>query len=341
MSPSQEIPLLKYTIFLLFCGLTITGMILGAQLLIPMTWALLFSFVLFPVCRFLEKKKFKRAWAAVAATILFCLVSGFILFFLIYQAAIILKGEGALLEKVKEGLNQLNQTTKSRWGVNLFPGGGSFQPMDVVRLVAGHVSMIGSNLVTLTLIPMYLFFMLNYRDVVHKYVVKKFKGTELKAAEDFLHRAQSSIENYLLGTLLLTCACAVMSFIILLLFGIEYAYFFAVFIAVLNLIPYVGNLLAFIVVLLYVWLSSDSMSTATFVGLSLYASNLIQENFLRPALIGDKMEMNAGMVFTAVVVGGMVWGFSGMVLFIPLLGILQALLDSKEEWKPYALFFKS
>lgn len=66
-----------------------------------------------------------------------------------------------------------------------------------------------------------------------------------------------------------------------------------------------------------------------------------KENFLRPKLIGDKMEMNAMMVFTAVVVGGMIWGFSGMVLFIPMLGVLQALLNSNPLWKPYTIFFEA
>jgi predicted PurR-regulated permease PerM len=52
------------------------------------------------------------------------------------------------------------------------------------------------------------------------------------------------------------------------------------------------------------------------------------------------MEMNAMMVFTAVIVGGMVWGFSGMVLFIPMVGILQALVNSHPDWKGYAILFE-
>jgi predicted PurR-regulated permease PerM len=114
-----------------------------------------------------------------------------------------------------------------------------------------------------------------------------------------------------------------------------------VFVAVLNLIPYIGNLAAFVVLLMFVWITKDSGAIVFFVALSLWLSNMIQENFLRPKLIGDKMEMNAMMVFTAVVVGGMIWGFSGMVLFIPLLGILQALLNSNPEWKPFAVFFEA
>lgn len=168
-----------------------------------------------------------------------------------------------------------------------------------------------------------------------------FKGGELESMRTFFTSAKNSIQNYLAGTLLLTGVSAIMSFVILLFCGIHYAFFFAVFIAVLNLLPYIGNLIAFAVVLVFVWITKESMGIVLLVGGLLYASNLVQENFLRPKMVGDKMEMNAMMVFSAVILGGMIWGFSGMVLFIPLLGILQALLNSKKEWKGYAIFFKS
>ncbi len=92
------------------------------------------------------------------------------------------------------------------------------------------------------------------------------------------------------------------------------------------------------VVLFFVWVTKEEGYTVLFVGLALYGANLVQENFLRPLLVGDKMKMNAMVVFTAVVVGGMIWGFSGMVLFIPLLGVLKALFDSNPKWQAYSIF---
>ena len=338
-------PITKLTILLILLGVMIAIMIAGAQLLIPFTWAFLFSFVLTPFCTWLEKKRLSRSLAAVVATLLFVAFASLILFYLVYQAVLILSNEPVFYEKMKAGFEQLEKSVSDQLGISLMePADGALSTTNfrqMLGFVARQISGIGENLLTLTLIPMYVFFILNYRGLVHRFVVHKYEGASLESVEGFLHRAQDSIQNYLLGTLVLTGVSAAMSFVILMLFGVSYPFFFGIFIAVLNLIPYIGNLLAFAVILIFTWVTKDSGYIVLFTGIALYTSNMVQENFLRPKLIGDKMEMNAMMVFSGVVVGGMIWGFSGMVLFIPLLGILQALLGSNPKWRPYAIFFEA
>ncbi|MEJ1236643.1 AI-2E family transporter [Chryseolinea sp. T2] len=331
------------TIFLLFATLLVMAMLAGGQLLIPFVWAFLFSYVMMPFAILLEKKV-SRSVAAIIATLVFVIVSGLVLFFLIYEAIRIMRNEPVLFEKIRSAVDQLQMHFESIMGVKLVDTANAHNTeglRGIVNWFAKQIVGIGENVVTLTLIPMYLFFILNYRGLLTAFVEKRYSGERKRDMELFFTRAEFSIQNYLLGTLILTGVSTVMSFLILFAFGINYAFFFAVFIALLNLIPYIGNLTAFVVVLMFVWITKDTGSAVLFVGLSLWLSNIIQENFLRPKLIGDKMEMNAMMVFTAVVVGGMIWGFSGMVLFIPLLGILQALLNSSPEWRPYAVFFEA
>ncbi|MGC3944132.1 MAG: AI-2E family transporter [Chryseolinea sp.] len=331
------------TLFLLFSTLLVTAMLAGGQLLIPFVWAFLFSYVMMPFANLLEKK-LSRSAAAIIATLVFVIVSSLVLFFLIFEAIRIMRNEAVLFEKIRSAVEHLHQQFESITGVKLVDTANANNTeglRGVVNWFAKQIVGIGQNVVTLTLIPMYLFFILNYRGLLPAFVEKRYVGDRKKDMELFFARAEFSIQNYLLGTLILTGVSTVMSFLILLAFGINYAFFFAVFIALLNLIPYIGNLTAFLVVLMFVWITKDSGSAVLFVGLALWLSNVVQENFLRPKLIGDKMEMNAMMVFSAVVVGGMIWGFSGMVLFIPLLGILQALLNSRPEWRPFAVFFEA
>jgi predicted PurR-regulated permease PerM len=163
----------------------------------------------------------------------------------------------------------------------------------------------------------------------------------VSAVITFLENAKLSISNYLMGTLLLTGISTIMTFIVLLIFGIKYAFFFSLFVAILNLIPYIGNLIAIIVVLLFTFLTKDSASTTLFLFIALYVSNLIQENFLRPKFRGDKMEMNAAIVFTSTLAGGLIWGVSGLILFIPLTGVVKAFIDSNPRWNAFGVFFES
>ncbi|HSY61408.1 MAG TPA: AI-2E family transporter, partial [Cytophaga sp.] len=94
-------------------------------------------------------------------------------------------------------------------------------------------------------------------------------------------------------------------------------------------------------ILSFVWITKESGSTVIYVTISLYFSNMIQENILRPKLVGDKMEINAFLVLSAVMLGAIIWGVSGMVLFVPFLGIAKALIESNPEWNKYAILFAS
>ncbi|MCA6075434.1 AI-2E family transporter [Fulvivirga sedimenti] len=336
----------RATAWLLLIGLSLAMMILGQQLFIPLTWSLLFAFILFPFCDWMEGKKIGRTWSSLIATLLFTILSGVVLFYLVYQSVRILQQEGAVYDTISQAYENMRMWFYDKLGLEIFhPKEGAQFGSDslgrVINFAAREISSIGKNIVTITLIPMFLFFLLLYRGLAWKFTRTRYEGKQLEQLETFYTKSQYSIQNYLWGTLILTGVTAAMAFVILLLFGIKYAFFFSIFIGILNLIPYIGNLAAFVVVLLFVYVTKHDIGLTIFCGLALYSANLMQENFLRPKLVGDKMKMNAMVVFTAVILGGMIWGFSGMVLFIPLLGVLKSLFESHPDLKVYGIFFET
>ena len=240
-------------------------------------------------------------------------------------------------------LSEYLDTAQQSVGMNVVDSTEFFSPQSFKKALgwlATRVNGMSEDVVILTLIPMYLFFILNYRGLVLRFVSDYFQGERLEHMQQALHRSYTSIHEYLVGTAILTGVSALMTFLILFAFGIQYAFFFGVFLAVLNLIPFIGNLLGFVVILLFVW-GTRPPEYALYIGIALYVSNIVQENFLRPILVGNKMEMNAAVEFSAVIVGGMVWGFSGMVLFIPMVGVVKAFIDSNPDWKSFGIFFES
>jgi predicted PurR-regulated permease PerM len=331
-----------FTIVMLTFGMLLALMIIGSALFIPIAWALVFALMALPVAKYFEKKKFKRPTASLIATLAIIILMALIMYFLIREATVILSSQDNLFDNLTKQLMGYITELENKFNIPITSQLNVDNKMsNVVTLAADQVASLGKNLVTITLIPMYMFFIINYRGLLLKFIDKRYQGIEQDQVMGFVVNAQQSIENYLKGTLILTLVAAAMTFVILLIFGIRFAFFFAMFISILNLIPYIGNLIAIIVTLLFVYATKDSITTTVFVFISLYISNLIQENFLRPKLIGDKMEMNAGIVFTAVIIGGMIWGFSGMILFIPFVGIVKAFIDSNPRWKSFSVFFDS
>lgn len=323
---------------IIFIGLLITA----ESILVPAAWALIFAFIGLPLAKFLEKRKMGRVTASMVATLSTMIFIGLIFYFLFYEATHILKNQEDIYSKLKDKIELMISQVEDNLGIQLM---SQLENVDstksIINGLATSVISFGKNLVTITLIPMYLFFILNYRGLIRKFVEKRYEGTARAQVIAFLENSKQSISNYLKGTLLLTGISTVMTYLVLLIFGIQYAFFFGLFVAILNLIPYIGNLIALIIVILFTFVTKDSFSTTFFVFIALYVSNLIQENFLRPKFLGDKMEMNAAIVFTAALAGGVIWGVSGLILFIPLTGVIKAFIDSNPRWQAFSVFFES
>lgn len=285
----------------------------------------------------------KRIYSSLVATIFTLIIIGSVFVFLSIEATMLLKEQDGLIQKLMDNLNLAFQKITETLPIALDPMDDPKKLLvsNLVKIAASNISSISEDLVIITLIPMYVFFILLYRGHFMKFIHQRYEGSVQTQALAFVSKAKESINNYIKGTLILTGISAVMTYVILLLFGIKAAFFFGVFLAILNLIPYVGNLIGMIVILVFVFVSKDSVSTTIFIAIAIYVANMIQENFLKPKLIGDKMEMNAGVVFTSVIIGGLIWGFSGMILFIPLSGIVKAFLDNSPSSKSFSVFFES
>jgi len=67
--------------------------------------------------------------------------------------------------------------------------------------------------------------------------------------------------------------------------------------------------------------------------------NFLQDNVIRPWIVGDKLKINAFAVFVAIIIGGMIWGVSGMILFIPIVGVARIIIASRKDSDAYAIFF--
>ncbi len=58
---------------------------------------------------------------------------------------------------------------------------------------------------------------------------------------------------------------------------------------------------------------------------------IFENNIITPIVVGSQVKVNALVVILAILVGGWLWGISGMVLFIPLVGVLKITLERIPE----------
>lgn len=333
----------KYNSLLLFFILTTSVLVVAKDVLVPMAWAFYFALVLYPLANRMERWRFNRVFSSLTvALVLFMLVLLLIAFFsseLIGFSKDVSFTSERLQQMFKAYSQWLQQVSglqvdqiEQYWKTGMEKFGGWFFK---------ELGVLGSSLSAITLMFVYLFFFLYYRGLFTQFIAANYSGAQLERVREISLRSSQIASGYLRGTLVLTLLMALLSLIVFWIFGVRHALFLALFVAVLNIIPYIGNLIAFVVVFLLTYITKDSWGIALGVLACLYVANVLQENIGRPLIVGTEMDINGFFVFVSVVVGGAVWGISGMVLFIPLVAVIKIALQANEHWKPAAIFFGS
>jgi predicted PurR-regulated permease PerM len=150
---------------------------------------------------------------------------------------------------------------------------------------------------------------------------KMFQGDSAAIEE-----IESMIEHYIQLKTLLSIGTGAIVAIILMIIGIQLAVLFGVMTFLLNFIPNIGSMIAMFLPLPVVLLDSSLetwQQVAAFVGPGCVQGYV--GNILEPQVFGKSLNMTALSILGALVVWGSIWGITGAVLSVPLLGLVKIL----------------
>jgi len=188
---------------------------------------------------------------------------------------------------------------------------------------------------TVTILPFFVFFMMYYKDMYQTFIHQAFKGEETRAIDSVIEGVQTVTQNYIVGMISVIGILGLLNFIGLWLVGLEHALFFAAFAAILAVIPYIGIIIGSLPAVLFALLFTESLFTPLAVIGVFSMVQFLEGNFITPNIIGSQVSINPFMALLALIIGGEIWGISGMILFVPFLGILRCVLVEVEELRPY------
>ncbi len=121
----------------------------------------------------------------------------------------------------------------------------------------------------------------------------------------------------------------------LLILGIEYALIIGIFGALLNMIPYIGGIVAVAMPMMVALVTKTTPMYAIYVLAAYYFIQLIDNNYIVPKIVASKVKINAFFSIIVVIAGNALWGIPGMFLSIPLLAIVKLICDNIEPLKPW------
>ena len=202
-------------------------------------------------------------------------------------------------------------------------------------IFSGTMSATESTFATIALIPLYTFFMLFYRDKIFVFFEKITPQERHETVYEIIRRIQQLVQSYLSGIIIVMFIIAIIVSTGLKIIGVPYAIFLGVLAGLLNVIPYLGIFSAAVLSIVISTVMMGSETAPIFVFFLFLGTHMLEANIITPNIVGSKVSINTLASLIALVVGAAVWGIVGMILFIPMLGIIKVILDNFPELEPY------
>jgi predicted PurR-regulated permease PerM len=323
--------------------LMLIGMLLywGRDIMVPFAFALLVAVLLLPLNKWLETKKCNRV-LAISFTVFITVVFFIALFYFLTTQLIdftqdipaIKKQLSRHLSVVQSWLSAHFNITRQDQAVMVNDAADNIKASGVIGNTVLSVTEIISVLV---LVPVYVFLLLYYRDMIYTFFLRVFGNNNTDKVKDVLKESRYIVQGYMFGLLIEMGIVALINAAGLLALGVQYAVFLGVFAALLNMIPYVGMLIASVFCALVTLSTSNQLSDVVGVVVILTVVQFVDNNVIMPRVVSSKVKINALITILGVLIGGALAGVAGMFLSIPTIAILKVIFDRTDGMQPWGL----
>jgi predicted PurR-regulated permease PerM len=328
--------LLKYLQIVVFTAIILYY---GRSLFIPISYSLLIALVLYPVCKWLEQRRWPRALAITAGLFIVFVLFGILLSVLLIEVNVLRKDLPQLLIKVKPSLSELQQwisttfaipvTAQNEWWQQVIRQSGNStgnMVQSVIRATVGGLFM-------LILVPVYTALFLYNREIFVQFLIKLIEEKHKQQLQAILNKTILTYFNFIKGMVMVYLIVGVLNSIGLMALGIRHAILFGMITAVMTIIPYVGILVSALLPISVAWITKGSIWYPIGVIAIFSFVQYLEAYLIFPKVVGAQLNMSTWATLVAAIAGGLLWGVSGMILFIPFAGILKLISDHIPEWE--------
>jgi predicted PurR-regulated permease PerM len=320
-------------------------LIIGRGLLIPLFLGGYIAMLMIPFCNWMESNKIPRILSGVISLLCAIVIIVGLIFVVILQIRNFARDFDDVSERLQNYLTDLDRLATDLFDADLGVKDGidRSQLFELLESNSDTVSnfllnTIGS-LAGVVLVPVFIFFMLIYRDHLAEFIARLFYTHDGDDVQEKIKSLRKVVQYYILGVFKVMGILAVMNTAVLYIIGVKHALFFGIFAALLNIIPYLGPFLGAILPFIFAFLTMDGLIYPFMVVVSFTVIQAIESNFLTPKIVGRNVNLNALVTFVGLLLGGAIWGVVGMILIIPTLAIMKRIFDLQESTKPFSFLF--
>ncbi|WP_268846045.1 AI-2E family transporter [Flavobacterium aestivum] len=315
----------------------------GKTLFIPLSFAMLVSFILYPLCKWMEKNGIHPNLAIGLSLVTVVIFFGTILY-LLFSQILQFSNEWQTLElKLEETLNQLSVFLTEQFGVNeekqqnYIKNAINNSSTQIFTFLKNTVYSFSESLYYLLIIPIFSALILFYRQLLIQTLYQIFPSDKKEMIHEIIIETIHEYYKFIKGILLVYLIVGILNSIGLAIIGIPYPFLFGFTASILTFIPYVGIIVSSLLPITVAWITFNSIWYPLGVIAIFSVVQVLEAYVIFPYAIGSRLKINTLAILIMIIVGGIIWGVSGMILFIPFISIIKLIADRTESLKTLSI----
>lgn len=304
--------------------------------MITLLVSVLIAFTLEPVVTFLGRWRLPRSAGAIIAVLLLCGVVWAGSYFFYNRAISFVHQLPKYSQKIRGKLSHITMQTREIKNTTqkILPGQAAQNNKAVpVKVESSGSDFFTKGLGTITevlaaiaFVPFLVYFMLSWQEHARTKTVQLFQAQNRTTAYVTLGQISLMIRAFIAGNFIIGLFMSAVSMAVFGFLGLPYFYFLGLISGFLSLMPYLGVVLGAIPPLAAGMgiLKGTGMIVIVLTVLGLH---LFSMNVLYPKVIGKRLQLNPLVVTISLLVWGWIWGALGLVLAVPVMGVIKIICD--------------
>lgn len=319
--------------------LSLYGLVLAREFLYPIALAILFTYLIYPVSNFLEKKGLPRIGSILISIFLLLLLIAFTGHFMYKRTMLLFTDLPHLREQAIANIKAFENYLQNYIGIRddflisliqrkvngLFEAGSQTMNQLLSRL-SGLVFTIG-------IMPVYVFLFLYYRTKFATFILKIVPRQKKLSTINMLRDISTIAGRYMRGVFIVVVIISGLNTAGLYLIGFPYPFIMGVLSALFCFIPYFGILIGgSLPALLSLLTLPDPTMMLKVIALYLIV-NSIENNILTPNIVGDHVRINPFFVIIGLILSALLWGIPGMIVVIPFMAMFKIVMGHTKKYE--------
>lgn len=305
------------------------------DVLIPFVFGFMIAYILEPLVDILEKRHIPRGPAIIMVFLLIIGALGMLLFFVLPVLMQDLTEMMALIPQYAQTTEETIQEMQLGYHRTALPDSVrqvidqtiahlEGKVLEVIQGMAKGVVLILGQVFNLILAPILSYYFLKESHLIGAIILKMIPVRYRPEVTLVGGEISKVIRNFIRGNLLVALLVAVLATLGMALIGMDFPFLIGIIVGITNFIPYFGAVIAAIPALFLALLKSPWMALSV-LGVMLIIQQL-EGNIISPKVIGECVDLHPLTLIFALLVGGELWGISGMIFSVPLAAIMKILI---------------